>query len=134
RYQQATVRFLLLCPEQAALDVLRTRAHRALKQARVAGELRLIHANRVDQRLADWVLKESGDARLTLVSLPNSPGDVLRTSDLRTLTGKLHDVLFTRSASRFEEVLSFGQTLTTSLLPGPRDSARPPVSLPVYDN
>lgn len=136
RYQQADVRFLLLCADQAAFDVLRTRARRALKQARVAGELRLIHVDRPERRLADWVLKESSHAKLTIVAVPNDDeGESLRFSELTELSAKLHDVLFTRSASRFEEVLTVGQTLTTSLLPGPRDSARPQaVSLPTYDN
>lgn len=120
-FERAKIRFLLISDDAAASDILRASARRHLAEQRVDADIRAIDNSLDPKPIEEWVRRESGDASLALVPLPNAPGqgDSGYLSRMGRLADALSRVLFFRASPSFEDLLSAGPPSAVSLLPRP---------------
>lgn len=136
RFERATIRLLLLSSDPANNDVLRTTTRRYLAGTRVDATIRVVNTTLEARSFEEWVRRESADATLAILSLPNAAGegDADFLSRMTRLFHHTGPTLLVRQNSTFAEVLSADRPASGSLLPpalSPEASVElPPVELP----
>ncbi len=126
-YRQATIRFLLVSDDSANNDILRTRAKRAIAEARVSAEVELVNNARDGLPIVEWIKRKSEDAALTIVGIderaPND--DQAGIARLEKELDSLGAVLLVRANSGFAETLTVARKVSHSLVPVAPASEQP---------
>ncbi|HMR75183.1 MAG TPA: amino acid permease, partial [Polyangiaceae bacterium] len=119
RWERAEVRLLLSSPDTSANDHLRSSARHLLAEARLEATIRVINDRLSDKSFEERVIEESRDADLTLVGLPNEPGQADSNYQERvdTLVEALAGVLLIRASSTFDESVHVAREAAISFLP-----------------
>ncbi len=121
RYHDAHVRFLLLSEDAASNEHLRTIVKRMLADARLEATIRVLTESGKAEPFSERLAKESGDADLTLLGLPNdlhAAGEDLL-AYVERARGSVGQVLFVWAATGFEEELGLGAAAVSFLPPSP---------------
>lgn len=131
RYHEAEVRFLLLNDDVSSNDHLRTLVRRILVDSRVHATVQVLVDSGIADEFVDRLEKESGDAALVLLGLPNElespPPDLV--AHVEKVAKRVPHALFLGASSAFDEDLGLSRTAPISFLPpAPEDGSR--VSLP----
>ncbi len=120
-WERASLRLVLLSPDSSANDNLRSAARHLLAEARFDASIHVVNDTLQEKIFEDWVLEESAEADLTLVGLPNDPGQVTPEYQSRIdhLVETLRGVLLFRASSMFDESLHVAREASVSFHPPP---------------
>ncbi len=126
-YRHASTRFLLVSDDSANNDILRTRAKRAITEARVTAEVEMINNAREGLPVVEWVKRHSEDAALTIVGVDDDAPDEDRAgiARLEKELDALGPVLLVRANSGFAETLTVTRKVSHSLVPVAPESEQP---------
>jgi len=123
--QLATLRLLLIADERADADYLHRSASRLRSEARLDASVKILRDPLGERAYGEWVQRESQDADLTVLALPNDLERLDATLLRRCveLARSMGDVLFVRAASGFAEPLRLVAAPERSALDAPRVQA-----------
>lgn len=112
-WREAKVRFVILAPEGANADALRSATRRLLEEARVEAQVKLIHLTGEEamENDAERIAEESASADLTIAGFPRVSGQqrVAELGLLRPVVEARGHFMLLHGSSSFQEVFSANQ-------------------------
>ncbi len=125
-FRDAKIRFLFVSDDGATNDILRSRARRVIKEARVSAEIVVVNNGRQPLPIAEWAQRQSSDAALTVVGLDGSAEHQARSiGQFEDVLDEFGAVLLMRGSSGFEDVLTVARKVSHSLVPAAPQQTQP---------
>lgn len=125
-WRHAKVRFVILAPEGANTDALRSATRRLLEEARVEAQVKLIHLVGEEAAASDAerIAEESAGADLTIAGLPRVTGQdrVSEMAQLRPVVEARGHFMLLHGSSSFQEVFSANQLFRAAVQVEPQST------------